>query len=119
MNQEEAPSLGKPVLVLREATERPDGLISGTAKLVGTDPRRIEFEVSTLLDDPVAYAAMANAVKEAIRSYLRPRLLNKPREVRGELLLWELSATYLAAGEYHTRVVTRLRIDSVIPYRLY
>jgi UDP-N-acetylglucosamine 2-epimerase (non-hydrolysing) len=62
MNQEEAPSLGKPVLVLREATERPDGLISGTAKLVGTDPRRIEFEVSTLLDDPVAYAAMANAV---------------------------------------------------------
>ena len=60
--QEEAPSLGKPVLVLRETTERPEGVAAGTAKLVGTDRARIVAEASCLLDDPAAYAAMAHAV---------------------------------------------------------
>ncbi len=59
--QEEAPSLGKPVLILRERTERPEGLTAGCARLVGTDPARIVAAVSELLDDPVAYAAMARA----------------------------------------------------------
>lgn len=59
--QEEAPSLGKPVLVLRERTERPEGLTAGCARLVGTDPARIVAAVSELLDDPLAYAAMAQA----------------------------------------------------------
>jgi UDP-N-acetylglucosamine 2-epimerase (non-hydrolysing) len=59
--QEEAPALGKPVLVMRETTERPEGVEAGTAKLVGTDPDRIVTEAERLLDDPRAYAAMARA----------------------------------------------------------
>ena len=59
--QEEAPSLGKPVLVLRENTERPEALDAGTVKLIGTDTDRIVDEVSTLLDDDAAYIGMANA----------------------------------------------------------
>jgi UDP-N-acetylglucosamine 2-epimerase (non-hydrolysing) len=60
--QEEAPSLGKPVLVMRDTTERPEGIEAGTAKLVGTDERTIIENVTTLLTDEKAYAAMANAV---------------------------------------------------------
>jgi UDP-N-acetylglucosamine 2-epimerase (non-hydrolysing) len=60
--QEEAPSLGKPVLVVREATERPEGIDAGTARLVGTDRARLVAEASRLLDDEAAYAAMARAV---------------------------------------------------------
>jgi UDP-N-acetylglucosamine 2-epimerase (non-hydrolysing) len=56
--QEEAPSLGKPVLVLRSATERPEGIAAGTAILVGTDGERIAAEAGRLLDDPAAYARM-------------------------------------------------------------
>ncbi|WP_097091223.1 non-hydrolyzing UDP-N-acetylglucosamine 2-epimerase [Novosphingobium sp. Chol11] len=59
--QEEAPSLGKPVLVMRETTERPEGIAAGTAKLVGTDRARIVCEVLSLLDDEGAYRAMARA----------------------------------------------------------
>jgi UDP-N-acetylglucosamine 2-epimerase (hydrolysing) len=59
--QEEAPSLGKPVLVLRDATERPEGVAAGTAKLVGTSRRRIVAETERLLHDPAAYEAMARA----------------------------------------------------------
>ncbi|AZU02243.1 UDP-N-acetylglucosamine 2-epimerase (non-hydrolyzing) [Brevibacterium linens] len=60
--QEEAPSLGKPVLVLRENTERPEAIDAGTVKLIGTDTDRIIAEVSDLLDDDAAYRTMANAV---------------------------------------------------------
>lgn len=56
--QEEAPALGKPVLVLRETTERPEGVTAGVAKLVGTDPAAIIDSVSELLSNPAAYAAM-------------------------------------------------------------
>ena len=59
--QEEAPALGKPVLVMRETTERPEGVEAGTARLVGTDAERIVSEVFTLLDDKAAYQAMARA----------------------------------------------------------
>ncbi|GMM91759.1 non-hydrolyzing UDP-N-acetylglucosamine 2-epimerase [Qipengyuania sp. MTN3-11] len=59
--QEEAPALGKPVLVMRETTERPEGVAAGTAKLVGTDPDRIVEEVSRLLDDHAAYDQMGHA----------------------------------------------------------
>jgi len=59
--QEEAPALGKPVLVMRETTERPEGVEAGTAKLVGTDAATIVTELSTLLDDKGAYEAMARA----------------------------------------------------------
>ena len=59
--QEEAPALGKPVLVMRETTERPEGVAAGTARLVGTDADTIVREASRLLDDPEAYAEMARA----------------------------------------------------------
>ena len=59
--QEEAPALGKPVLVMRETTERPEGIAAGTAKLVGTDSDAIVREAARLLDDEAAYAAMARA----------------------------------------------------------
>ncbi len=57
--QEEAPALGKPVLVLRDTTERPEGVEAGCAKLVGVDSQRIVAEATRLLDDPEAYAAMS------------------------------------------------------------
>jgi UDP-N-acetylglucosamine 2-epimerase (non-hydrolysing) len=57
--QEEGPSLHKPVLVMREVTERPEGIDAGVARLVGTDRGRIVDNVSELLDNPTAYAAMA------------------------------------------------------------
>jgi UDP-N-acetylglucosamine 2-epimerase (non-hydrolysing) len=60
--QEEAPGLGVPVLVLRQVTERPEGIQAGTVKLVGTDAQRIISETRRLLDDPQAHAAMAQAV---------------------------------------------------------
>jgi UDP-N-acetylglucosamine 2-epimerase (non-hydrolysing) len=59
--QEEAPTFGIPVLVMRETTERPEGVEAGTLKLVGTETSRIVEEASRLLDDPTAYAAMAKA----------------------------------------------------------
>lgn len=60
--QEEAPGLGKPVLVMRDTTERPEALESGTVHLVGTNHDLIVSEVSTLLDDPEAYDKMSKAV---------------------------------------------------------
>ena len=59
--QEEAPAFGVPVLVLRETTERPEGVEAGTLKLVGTDTDRIAREATRLLDEPLAYAKMAKS----------------------------------------------------------
>lgn len=59
--QEEAPSLGKPVLVLRDTTERPEGVEAGTLKLVGTDPTTVKTAMLQLLDDPTEYRRMAEA----------------------------------------------------------
>jgi UDP-N-acetylglucosamine 2-epimerase (non-hydrolysing) len=60
--QEEAPALGIPVLVMRAVTERPEGVSAGTVRLVGTDPNQIFSQSCKLLDDPQAYAAMAQAI---------------------------------------------------------
>lgn len=60
--QEEAPALGVPALVLREVTERPEGVASGNVKLVGSDPQRIVSEISRLLEDPAEHLRMAQAV---------------------------------------------------------
>ncbi|TIM71343.1 MAG: UDP-N-acetylglucosamine 2-epimerase (non-hydrolyzing), partial [Mesorhizobium sp.] len=57
--QEEAPSLGKPVLVMRENTERPEGIAAGTARLVGTDIQKILLNANSLLDYQAAYRGMA------------------------------------------------------------
>jgi UDP-N-acetylglucosamine 2-epimerase (non-hydrolysing) len=59
--QEEAPSLGKPVLVMRDTTERPEGVAAGTARLVGADAARIIAETGRLLDDRQAYESMGRA----------------------------------------------------------
>ena len=59
--QEEAPSLGKPVLVMRDTTERPEGVEAGTLRLVGTEEENIYREFSRLLDDPAKYEAMSHA----------------------------------------------------------
>ena len=60
--QEEAPSLGKPVLVLRDTTERPEAVAAGTVRLIGTGEERFVAEASLLLRDPAAHEAMARAV---------------------------------------------------------
>jgi UDP-N-acetylglucosamine 2-epimerase (non-hydrolysing) len=73
--QEEAPSLGKPVLVLRETTERPEAIAAGTAKLVGTKPETIVCAASELLSNPVAYEAMANAINPFGDGHAAERIL--------------------------------------------
>ena len=60
--QEEAPSLGKPVLVMRENTERPEAVTAGTVRLIGTDEEVVVTEVTRLLTDEAAYTAMSQAV---------------------------------------------------------
>jgi UDP-N-acetylglucosamine 2-epimerase (non-hydrolysing) len=72
--QEEAPSLGKPVLVLRETTERPEAVTAGTVKLVGTDPARIVAEAVRLLTDPEAHAAMARVENPYGDGHAAPRI---------------------------------------------
>jgi UDP-N-acetylglucosamine 2-epimerase (non-hydrolysing) len=59
--QEEAPSLGKPVLVMRDVTERPEAVAAGTVRLVGTYPEKIVAETNRLLDDDQAYEDMSRA----------------------------------------------------------
>lgn len=72
--QEEAPGLGKPVLVMRDTTERPEALSAGTVKLVGTDYDKIVTEVSRLLDDAVYYKAMSLAVNPYGDGKASPRI---------------------------------------------
>lgn len=84
--QEEAPSLGKPVLVLRDTTERPEALTGGTAKLVGTQTENIVAAASELLSNPAAYTKMATAINpfgdghaaerilQLVKNYLSPQL---------------------------------------------
>ena len=75
--QEEAPGLGKPVLVMRDTTERPEALDAGTVKLVGTDYDKIVGEVSRLLDDPAAYDAMSHAVNPYGDGHACARIVGK------------------------------------------
>ena len=78
--QEEAPSLGKPVLVLRETTERPEGVAAGTALLVGTDDGQIVKETTRLLTDAKTYASMAEAPNPYGDGHASERILQ---------ILWE------------------------------
>jgi UDP-N-acetylglucosamine 2-epimerase (non-hydrolysing) len=73
--QEEAPSLGVPVLVLRETTERPEGVVAGTARLVGSDRARIVREASRLLDNPTEHARMARAINPYGDGHAAPRIV--------------------------------------------
>lgn len=74
--QEEAPSLGKPVLVMRDTTERPEGVAAGTLRLVGTEEEAIYREFSRLLDDPVEYATMSHASNPYGDGYASERIAN-------------------------------------------
>ena len=92
--QEEAPSLGKPVLVMRDTTERPEGVVAGTAKLVGADAAAIVAETTRLLSDDVAYRQMSEAINPygdgqaalrivtAIERYCAPSEIGAGLEVR-------------------------------------
>lgn len=73
--QEEAPSLGKPVLVLRDTTERPEAIAAGTAKLVGTDPQEIVATTAELLSNPTVYQAMATAINPFGDGHAAERIL--------------------------------------------
>ena len=81
--QEEAPALGKPVLVLRRTTERPEAVEAGTARLVGTEPSAILEEASRLLDDADAYGAMSRAVNPFGDGQASVRILSLCREHLG------------------------------------
>lgn len=74
--QEEAPGLGKPVLVMRDTTERPEALDAGTVKLVGTDYNKIVNEVSSLIDDKAAYEKMSKAVNPSGDGLACGRIVN-------------------------------------------
>ncbi len=78
--QEEAPALGKPVLVMRKVTERPEALEAGTAKLVGTDAENIFREAARLLEDPTAYDQMARAVNPFGDGHAAERIVRILRE---------------------------------------
>lgn len=80
--QEEAPGLGVPVLVMRERTERPEGIEAGTVRLVGTDPERIYHQARRLLDDPAAHAEMARAVNPYGDGHAAPRIVRALLEHR-------------------------------------
>ncbi len=89
--QEEGPSLGKPVLVMREVSERPEAIAAGTAALTGTDPERIFRAVSSLLDDQVLYKRMTSSpnpygdghASERIVQFLMSRMTSPPAPVGG------------------------------------
>ena len=83
--QEEAPSLGKPVLVMRETTERPEAVDAGTVKLVGTDTALIVSEVNRLLDDKAAYDAMSFAHNPYGDGKAVDRILSRIRQYAAEL----------------------------------
>ena len=78
--QEEAPALGKPVLVLREETERPEAVEQGVVKLVGPNLERIVEETQRLLDDNAAYKAMARGVSPYGDGHAAERIVKTLRE---------------------------------------
>ena len=75
--QEEAPGLGKPVLVMRDTTERPEAVTAGTVKLVGTDYNQIVYSVSLLLEDSVSYQSMSQAINPYGDGHACERIIEK------------------------------------------
>lgn len=83
--QEEAPSLGKPVLVMRETTERPEAVQAGTVRLVGTDTATIVAQVSLLLENEQQYRAMSHATNPYGDGYACQRILSALKNYRATL----------------------------------
>ena len=63
--------------------------------------------------------ALRNAIKDAVRNHLRTRIFNKPREIRGEVVLWDDPQVWVASGSYHAVARIRLRVVEVVPYRIF
>lgn len=89
--QEEGPSLGKPVLVMRDVTERPEAIAAGTVKLVGTDSSRIVAEIEGLLLDKDAYARMAKSINPYGDGNATARILRSIKQHFGERVEWRSS----------------------------
>lgn len=87
--QEEAPALGKPVLVLREVTERPEGVSAGTVKLVGTDPQKIITEVDALLNDKNYYNQISFAHNPYGDGQASQRIINKLNEIHNPVKTYQ------------------------------
>ena len=63
--------------------------------------------------------ALANAIKDAVRNQLHTRILNKPRQIRGEVVLWDDPQVWVASGAYHAVAKIRLRVVEIVPYRIF
>jgi len=112
--QEEAPSLDKPVLVLRESTERGEGVDAGTLRLVGTDPDLIYTETLRLLDDPVAYQEMADAVNPYGDGHAASRIVDALEHI----VLGRDAPTQFSPGYNRTRILDVAGLDiPVVPER--
>lgn len=92
--QEEAPSLGKPVLVMRDKTERPEAVLAGTARLVGPRRESIVAECNRLLDDPEAYETMARAHNPYGDGHASERIAKTICQFLGGLPSCQLVANY-------------------------
>ena len=116
--QEEAPSLGKPVLVMRDTTERPEAMHAGTVKLVGADEESIVESVRKLLDDESAYAAMATAVNPYGDGFAAERTVHAIAQFLGDGPPVEEFASH-AEPAVSGEAIPSIRSDaSVAPFRL-
>lgn len=76
-------------------------------------------EASTLKGRGAKFEALANAIKDAVRNHLRTRIFNKPRLIRGEVVLWEDPQVWVGSGAYHAVARIRLRVVEIVPYRIF
>jgi UDP-N-acetylglucosamine 2-epimerase (non-hydrolysing) len=111
--QEEAPSLDKPVLVLRESTERTEGVDAGTLKLVGTDPDAIHTETLRLLDDPAAYEQMADSINPYGDGHAASRIVGALENI----VLGLEPPTQFSPGYNSKRILDAAGYDEVMPGR--
>ncbi len=76
-------------------------------------------EAPTVRGRQAKFEALANAIKDAVRNQLRTRIFNKPREIRGEVVLWDDPQVWVGSGAYHAVARIRLRVVEIIPYRIF
>lgn len=76
-------------------------------------------EASTMKGRQAKLEALANAIKDAVRNRLHTRILNKPREIRGEVVLWDDPQVWVGQGAYHAVARIRLRVTDIVPYRIF
>jgi hypothetical protein len=76
-------------------------------------------EAPTMKGRAAKLEALANAIKDAVRNQLHTRIFNKPREIRGEAVLWEDPQVWVGSGAYHAVAKIRLRVVEVVPYRIF